>query len=252
MCRLAPAGRATPSKPVKHRSPALPSVKETKSDVLQTLVKTLQTMAEDIVSKSEVAGGELKELTETEDSSKVLVSVPDEDVDSTPIDSNQPIGESATDSSKPTGDIALDPSTADTATKDLSDQSQGETTPSEEMDIFPVPLLPPKPKLSSLLSFPPSPFKSSTADSSPPPIPPHAPRSTTHSKPTRKKEGDDWELAVLVDKILSTSDVIAEVVTVIRLERGGQESSPGADKIEKAGDSFDTYSKELGPLQFGK
>ena len=262
LCRLAPAVQATPSKPIKHRSPVLSSVKKPRSEVLQSLMDTVQSMKQD--SKSEATTGEdhtePTSSTVAEDTSEVLDScVQVEEVDSAPTDSGLPIGESTTDLSQPVVESSLsapDITSLDTATKDhteISDQSQAETSPpSEDLDTTLTPFLPPKPKESTSLPLPPLPSKSPIVDYSPPPVPPHAPRSTTPSRFSQKKDGDDWELAVLVDKILSTSDVIAEVVTVIRLERGGLEPSVGAHEAEKTGNSFDTYSKVLGPLQFGE
>ena len=87
----------------------------------------------------------------------------------------------------------------------------------------------------------------------PPLIPPVIPQRTASSKTDQKPANtDDGELAILVDKILSTSDLIIEVVTVIRLERGGLESQTLSQAPERQPGSFDTYSRVMGPLQFGE
>lgn len=88
------------------------------------------------------------------------------------------------------------------------------------------------------------------------PIDPHEstlpliPQRTASSKTDQKPANtDDGELAILVDKILSTSDLIIEVVTVIRMKRGGLEPQTLSQAPEKQPGS---YSRVMGPLQFGE
>ncbi len=85
---------------------------------------------------------------------------------------------------------------------------------------------------------------------SPPPVPPHSatpPRTSAKSTNT-----NDEELAVLVDKILLTSDLVIEVVTVIRLEKGHPEPQTVSQAQSMQPGSFDSYSQLMAPLQFGE
>lgn len=84
-----------------------------------------------------------------------------------------------------------------------------------------------------------------------PKLPPRAPQNPKRDSPATS--ADDEELAILVDKILSTADMVVEVVTTIKLEKGVPElESAAQEDDERDSGSFDAYSKVMGPLQFGE
>ena len=87
-----------------------------------------------------------------------------------------------------------------------------------------------------------------------PPLPPPAVAPPRVPPRNQKPRTDVTDLAILVKKILSVSEKVARVVSVLKKQEGSysRQASVSTPIADTAPASFDFYMKAMKPLQFGK